>query len=478
MKIYNTLTRKKEEFKSLEEGVVNMYQCGPTVYDRQHIGNLRATVLADFINRSLKYLGYDVTFVRNYTDVGHLTSDADFGEDKLEKKAKLEELKPLELANKNIADYEEDIAKLNVLEPNIKPRATKYIKEMIEMIQILLDKDFAYQTNTAIYFDISKLENYTKLSGQDLEKNLVGLGHGEITDDKDKKNPQDFVLWFFKVGHHENALQHWQSPFESKLVENGEGFPGWHIECSAMIKKELGDTIDIHIGGVEHIPTHHTNEIAQSESANGVKFVNYWLHNEHLTVDSKKMSKSAGTSYDLSYITSRGYGGLDLRFMFLQAQYRSKQDFTLRTLSVAQESLNNLYKEVAKLGDDFGKINEVYKKEFTDALENDFNTPEALAVLYKVLKSKMSDEDKLATTLDFDEVLGLKINENRKKSQQLSEEIKIEDLPIEVQDLIKQREGVRAGKDWKRSDEIRDKVLDMGYKLMDNENKTLIFTIR
>ncbi len=291
--LHNTLSRKKELFKPIQSGKVLFYQCGPTVYWTQHIGNIRAMVMADFIQRTFKYIGYDVKFVRNYTDVGHLTGDnignADIGEDRMEKAVKREGRSADEIAQHYIKIFEQDVKELNILEPFAKPRATEYIKEIIDMVQILIDKGFAYPTDLAVYFDISKVKDYTKLSGQDLEKNISGKGRADI-EDPQKKNPADFSLWFFRAGTHENAVQFWPSPFTSKLVKNGEGFPGWHMECSAMIKTLLGETIDLHMGGVEHIPVHHTNEIAQSESANNVPLANFWLHNEWLLADGGKMS--------------------------------------------------------------------------------------------------------------------------------------------------------------------------------------------
>src|SRR4030042_2920350 len=349
LKLYNTLNSKREEIKPLKDKKVNMYYCGPTVYWTQHIGNLRVMFCADLVVRVLKYLGYKVKFVRNYTDVGHLTSDEDLGEDKMEKGAKREGLKPQQIADKYIKIYEQDTAKLNLGEPNVKPRATKYIKEMIKIVQVLLDKGFAYTTDLAVYFDVTKAQNYNQLSGQNLDEQIKGAGTGEV-EDPQKKHPADFALWFFKAGRHQNALQTWTSPFKSPLVEKGQGFPGWHIECSAMSKKNLGNTFDIHMGGIEHIPVHHTNEIAQSESANGVKFVNYWLHNEHLTVNSGKMAKSEGTSFSLQEVEDKGFQPLVLRYFFLQAQYRSKQNFTWESLQASQTGLERIYSQVIDLG--------------------------------------------------------------------------------------------------------------------------------
>lgn len=413
MQIYNTLTREKEEFKPIKSGEVLFYQCGPTVYWTQHIGNLRAMVLSDIIRRTFIYSGYNVRFVRNYTDVGHLTGDnlgdADSGEDRMEKGVKREGLSPKEIADKYINIFENDIEELNILPPDHKPRATEYIAEMIDMIQKLIAKDFAYVTPLAVYFDISKIENYTRLSGQKMKENREGAGHAD-TEDNQKRNPQDFSVWFFRAGKHQNALQFWPSPFSSSLVENGEGFPGWHIECSAMIKKLLGDTIDIHMGGIEHISIHHTNEIAQSESANDKTLANYWLHNEWLLVNNGKMAKSEGTGYSLAEIKEKGFNPLALRYFFLQANYRSKQNFTWEAFQAAATGYERLLNNVKNLGDVIGQISEDHKKEFAEKIENDFNSPQALAMVFAVLKSKISNEDKLATILDFDKILGLKLS--------------------------------------------------------------------
>ncbi|MCK5592388.1 MAG: class I tRNA ligase family protein, partial [Candidatus Pacebacteria bacterium] len=261
VKLYNTLTREKQIFKPLQEGKISMYQCGPTVYWTQHLGNMRAVVLADLIVRSLQYVGYDITFVRNYTDVGHLTSDEDTGEDKMEKGAKREGLSPEEIADKYIAVYEQDVADLNTLFPDFKPRATENIDGIIEMTQTLLEKGYAYTTPLAVYFDISKAKDYTRLSRQNIDELIGGAGGGDV-EDSQKRHPADFALWIFRAGDHKNALQYWQSPFETSSVEDGAGFPGWHIECSVMSSKILGDEFDIHGGGIDLIFPHHENEIA------------------------------------------------------------------------------------------------------------------------------------------------------------------------------------------------------------------------
>ncbi len=457
IQIYNTLGRKKQEFKPLNEGKVLMYQCGPTVYWTQHIGNLRAMVLADLIVRSFKYLGYEVSFVRNYTDVGHLSSDGDDGEDKMEKGAKRENLSPKEIADKYISIFEKDISALNILEASYKPLATNFISEMIEMVQVLLEKGFAYKTDLAVYFDISKASDYTKLSGQNLEDNISGAGRAEV-EDTGKKNPQDFAIWFFKAGKHKNALQFWKSPFESPLVENGEGFPGWHMECSAMAKKLLGPTLDIHMGGIEHVPVHHTNEIAQSECANDATLANYWIHNEHLTVDGGKMSKSIGTAFSLDEVISKGFSALDLRFFYLQAHLRSKQNFTWDALKSAKNGFDNLKAKIQSLGSQIGTVDEKFRKEFIERISDDFNIPSALALVFEVVKSGLSDAEKLATILDFDEVFGLKLKEN------ISEEVV---LTEEEKTLIEERSKFRKERNFTESDKIRDELLARGIEIED-----------
>ena len=462
MQLYNTLSRKKEEFKPIKEGEVLFYQCGPTVYWTQHIGNLRASTLADFIHRVFLYNDYKVKFARNYTDVGHLVSDGDDGEDKMEKGVKREGLSPTEIANKYIKIFEDDNRDLNNLEATFKPRATEYIKEMQTMVQTLLDKGFAYSTPLAIYFDISKIKDYTKLSGQNLEENRGAAGTGSV-EDSEKKNPADFAIWFFRAGTHEKAIQYWPSPFTSPLVENGNGFPGWHIECSAMSKALLGDTLDVHMGGIEHIPVHHTNEIAQSESANGVPLSNYWLHNEWLMVNNGKMAKSEGTAYSLAELKEKGFNPLALRYFFLQAHYRSKQNFTWESLKAAQTGYDRLINNISSLGTVADKINKEFKKKFLEAVSDDFSTPQALAIVHELLKSDISNEDKLATVLDFDKVLGLDI-ENAIKMSRLNLDITV---PENIQKLIDERRLARENKDFKKADELRDQITALGFEVKD-----------
>jgi len=467
LKFYNTLTRKKEVFKPISEDEVTFYHCGPTVYWTQHIGNMRGVVMNDLIVRTLEYLGYKVKLARNYTDVGHLTSDEDEGEDKLEKGAKRESKTPQQTAEKYIKIFERDVTALNTRPADLKPQATDNIKEIIGMIRILLDKGYAYQTDLAIYFSVLKAKDYTKLSGQNLAKNIAEAGKGEASD-PDKKNPADFALWFFKTGKHKNAMQTWESPW-------GKGFPGWHIECSAMAKKYLGDTVDIHMGGIEHVPVHHTNEIAQSEAANGVKFVNYWLHNEHLLANDVKMAKSAGTAYSLAEVKAKRYEPLALRCFFLSAHYRSKQNFSWEALAASAASLKKMQNKIKELKEtvklsaekiEATDINEHYRGQFIAAIEDDDNIPQALAVLWETLKDdKLTADETLATVFDFDRVLGLELTK-----------VKLDKtaVPKKIQALIDNRQKFREVGDFAEADKIREKIEQLGYEIKDTPNGVVV----
>src|SRR3989339_515556 len=475
LKIYNTLTKKLESFKPIEDKKVRFYHCGPTVYWTQHIGNLRGMMMADLIRRPLEYLGYDVNFVRNYTDVGHLTGDnlgdADTGEDKMEKGALREGLTPDEIADKYIRIFENDTKALNIEEPNKKPRATQYVKQMQKMITTLIEKSYAYVTPKAVYFDVSKFSNYNELNHQNLELNLSGAGTGDVSD-ANKKHSVDFALWFFKTGAHQNALQTWEFlGVTSEEVENGRGFPGWHIECSAMSKALLGDTIDIHMGGIEHIPVHHTNEIAQSEASNGVKFVNYWLHNEHLTVNGTKMAKSEGTAYSLGEIMDKGFDPLALRYLFLGAHYRSKQNFSWEALDAAATALHKLRAEILEIKtalpkDSEAKCNEKYRERFVAAIGDDFNIPQALAVLWELLKDdSLINTEKYATIINFDKIFGLKLNELRPEKT---------NIPLNIQALADNRNKFRELGDFEQADAVRQEIEWQGYAVEDGPNGTLV----
>lgn len=455
--LVNSLGHKKQLLVPIKDGYVSVYHCGPTVYWTQHIGNMRAAFFGDIVNRTLNYAGYDVTFVRNYTDVGHLSGDndgdADTGIDRMEKASVREQLDPVVIADKYRTQFDLDLEKLQVRTPTYRPSATEYIQSMISLTKELLDKKYAYQTPLAIYFDTSTQGDYGKLSGHKIESQEHGSGHGTIVDTQ-KKHATDFALWFFKTGSHEHALQTWDNPFSDI-----PGFPGWHIECSVMIREILGPTIDIHLGGIEHIPIHHTNEIAQSESAHGVSLAQYWLHNEHLEVDGGKMSKSDGTSYSISDLESRGFSAFDLRYFFLQAHYRSKQNFTYEALDAARTGCERLLDRVSTMPEG-GSVNDEMKNEFEAILYDDFNTAGALAVVASVLKSRIDEADKRATILDFDRVLGLKLDQRREK-------IEISDA---VQSLVRKRQIARDEKKWEETDQLRDTILKMGYVVTDGPN--------
>lgn len=476
LQFYNTLTRSLEDFVPLEGKKVRFYHCGPTVYWTQHIGNLRGMTMGDILVRTLRYFGYEVTHVRNYTDVGHLTSDSDIGEDKMEKGAKREGLLPEEIAKKYIDIFESDTAAINLVEPNYKPRPSKFIPEIIAMVQTLADKGFAYTTDLAVYFDVSKFPDYTKLSHQKLEMNMQGKGRGEV-EDQGKRHFTDFALWVFKTGSHANALQTWESPFVSNDVPKGRGFPGWHIECSVMAKKYLGDTLDIHMGGVEHIPIHHTNEIAQSEAANGKPFVRYWLHNEHLVIRHEKMAKSQGTGLSIAEVQEKGFDPMSLRYFYLTAQYRTRQNFTWEALQDAQNSLQELQSQVAQLKREFDSRNTLSREKlakvdhfrdvFSAAIANDLNTPQALAVVWDTLKSNIPSRDKYDLLLDFDEVLGLRLNEPR--GEQTNEAI-----PQDVSDLASKRDMLRAAGKFDEADIIRQEIRAKGYIIKDTETGAVL----
>lgn len=460
MKLYNTLTRRLEQFKPLVNNSINFYQCGPTVYWIQHIGNLRAMVWSDLIRKSFEFSGYQVKFVRNYTDVGHLTSDQDEGEDKMDKGAKKEGLTPNQIATKYIQIFENDIRQLNIRVPDHSPRATQYISSIIQMIKTLIEKKHAYTTDYAVYFATSTCKNYNQLNRQKIDLNVAGRGKGKV-EDPQKKHFSDFALWFFKKGAHANALQTWPSPWE-------EGFPGWHIECSVMAKELLGNTIDIHMGGVEHIPVHHTNEIAQSECANGVKFVNYWLHNEHLIVDAKKMAKSAGTGLTLNDVIKKGFNPLDLRYFFLSAHYRSKQNFTWEALSAAKEGYSRLKDLVMAMRKQTkrsvlspDKLNQLdaYRQKFIDFVSNDFQIPQALALTWDMLKSNIPSQDKLDFLFEFDQVFGLKLSNIPSPPN----------IPNEITKLAQDREEARKKGDFKTADDLRKKIEEKGYLIEDSK---------
>ncbi len=453
LKLFNTLSRKVEEVSPINPEEVTMYACGPTVYDYTHIGHLRKYIGDDLIRRVLEANGYPVKFVMNITDVGHLESDADEGEDKLEKGAKETGRTVWEVAKFYEEYFFKSTDQVNILRPNITARATEHIAEMIKLIQKLEEKGFTYQSEDAIYFDTSKFPNYTQLSGQKLEEKEVGARE-DVVIDKQKKNPQDFVLWFFTVGKYQNHAMKWDSPW-------GEGFPGWHIECSAMSMLYLGDTVDIHTGGIDHIPVHHTNEIAQSEAATGEKFVNIWVHHEFLMVDSQKMSKSKKNFYTYEDIIEKGFEPLALRYLFLTAHYKDFINFTWESLGASQNALNNIRSEV-RGWDQPGSFAEAqdddFYRRFLDAANNDLNLPQALAITHELIKSNLDSSIKSATLLQMDKVLGLGLEDYIAKPKS---------VPQEVMELVEKRENVRKAGDYEMSDKLRKEIKDLGFEVLD-----------
>jgi cysteinyl-tRNA synthetase len=459
LKIYNTKTRQKEEFKPIEEGKVSMYNCGPTVYSHQHIGNMYSSIFADTFKRILEYLEYDVKQIMNITDVGHLVSDDDNGEDKMEKGAQKAGKTVWEVAEFYTNQFLTDVKKLNVEEPFARPKATEFIQQMIELNQLLVEKGFAYETDEALYFDVTKFPKYTELSGQKLEEKNTGV-RDEIYVDPKKKNTADFALWFKTVGRFASHTMHWPSPW-------GEGFPGWHIECSAMSKYYLGPTIDIHTGGIEHIPIHHTNEIAQSEAANGVDFVHYWVHHQLLLVDGQKMSKSLGNVYSIGDLEEKGFDPLAFRFLFLQSKYREQLNFTFESLEASQKALNNLRNFVGAIHTLPSRIDNEYQKEFEAAISDDLNTAVALSVMFRLLKDTTIDpKEKIEQILDFDKVFGLKLGE-----AQVIPEVD-PDLAKEIEDLINQRTIAKINKDFATADSLRQKAKELGFEFIDGADGT------
>ncbi|MBI3335532.1 MAG: cysteine--tRNA ligase [Candidatus Portnoybacteria bacterium] len=481
LKVYNTLSREKEPFKPLGDKEVGMYSCGPTVYDSPHIGNLRTYIMVDVIKRYLAYKGYKVTHVMNITDVGHLTSDADEGEDKLETGAKREGKTVWEIAEYYTTIFKQNLKGLNILEPDIWAKATDHIQDQVDLIKKLEEKGYTYETREAIYFDISKFPRYEKLSRQPLEEKIVGA-RPEVAVDPKKRNPQDFALWFKLAGKFANHQMRWPSPW-------GEGFPGWHIECSAMSMKYLGESFDIHLGGADHIPVHHTNEIAQSEAATGKPFVRYWVHGEFLLVDGKKMAKSEGTFIALENLKEKGYSPLAFRLLCMQAHYRSKLNFTWESLKSAKESLARVENSVKNLlikggkGVERNERFEDYFKKFIAAMDDDFNTPQALSAFFDLLSQASSPEvdrkSMYRVLLEMDKVLGLGLSRLKPVPVIAHEGIRVrneveEIIPLGVLDLVAQREKERKKGNWEKADEVRKQLDALGYSIEDGEEYTII----
>jgi cysteinyl-tRNA synthetase len=466
LKLYNTLNKTKEEFKPIYPGKVGMYTCGPTVYDYIHIGNIRAYLTADILRRYLLYLGYEVRFIKNITDVGHLTQDdigqGDTGEDKLSVKARKEKRTP-----KEVADFYEDYfrnteKKMNIGPAHYFPRATAHIPQMIKIITNLLEKGLAYEKNGNVFFDVTKFSGYGNLSGNTLENLEVGA---RLEEHPDKKNPWDFALWLKAPEEH---LMKWDSPWSL-------GYPGWHIECSAMSMEYLGETLDIHTGGEDNIFPHHEAEIAQSEGATGKKFVNYWVHLRHLLVDGQKMSKSKGNFYILGDIEAKGYNSMSFRLLILSSHYRSNLNFTWKALEQAKSNLEKISEWIGKLenisstsGTEAMDLKK-YQTRFEKAIDDDLNTPLALAVLYELItetnkliaKEKLSKKEAkniLSLWKKMNKVFGLVIGQD------------LQEIPKEIAKLAKERKMARVNKDFKKSDELREEIEKLGYSIEDLKN--------
>ncbi|MBR1739120.1 MAG: cysteine--tRNA ligase [Ruminococcus sp.] len=470
MQLYNTLTHKKDEFVPNEAGKVSMYTCGPTVYHFAHIGNLRSYIMEDILEKYLRYQGLDVKRVMNITDVGHLTSDGDTGDDKMLKGAKREHKTVMEIAKFYTDAFFTDCRKLNIKTPDVVAPATQYIDEFIKVITGLLEKGYAYEAGGNIYFDTSKLKEYYVFHSFNEEDLEVGVREG-VEEDSNKRNKADFVLWFTKSKFDDQELK-WESPW-------GLGYPGWHIECSCISMKNLGERLDLHCGGVDNIFPHHTNEIAQSEAYLGHKWCNYWFHVAHLNTQSGKMSKSKGEFLTVSLLEEKGYDPLVYRFFCLQSHYRKGLVFTWENLDNAKAAFEKLIARIAQLtsAPDKGEVKEeelaALRAGFTDAMDDDINTSNAVTALYDVLKADVSPAGKLALIADFDRVLSLGLIEKAEQKAKAEQE-ESSDIPDEVKALVEERQAARKAKDFAKADQIRDKIKELGYAVKETRQGTEI----
>ena len=462
LKLYNTASHEKEEFIPYNKEVVNMYTCGPTVYHFAHIGNLRTYIMEDILEKYLRYSGYNVNRVMNITDVGHLSSDADTGEDKMLKGAKREHKTVMEIAKFYTDAFFEDCKKLNIKKPDVVEPATSCIDEFIEMVQSLIKKDYAYIAGGNVYFDTSKLEKYYIFNNHDAEDLEIGVRDG-VFEDTNKRNKADFVLWFTKSKFDDQELK-WDSPW-------GVGYPGWHIECSAISIKHNGEYLDIHCGGVDNAFPHHTNEIAQSEAYLGHDWCKYWFHVLHLNTNSGKMSKSKGEFLTVSLLEEKGYDPMVYRFFCLQSHYRKSLVFTYENLDNAKIAYNKLIAKIAAIKNE-GEIDEEkaaeLKESFVSAFDNDLNTSLAITALYDVFKAKVNGATKLAVIKDFDRVLSLNLIEAAESLNDTSSNTGADDSEIEA--LIAERTKARAEKNWAKADEIRDKLNELNVVVKDTKD--------
>ena len=455
MKIYfyNTMTHKKEEFIPIDDKEVRIYSCGPTVYKDATIGNMRTNIFQDNLRRTLEYNGYKVKQAMNITDVGHLVSDGDEGEDKMIKSAKQEGKTPLEIAEYYTKLFFEDLKSLNIETPEIICKATEHIKEMLEYVEELVKKGYAYETSTAIYFDVSKLDNYGILSGINIKEQKAGA---RVEIDSEKKNPYDFALW---IKAPKNHLMKWDSPW-------GLSYPGWHIECSAMSKKYLGEEFDIHTGGIDLIPTHHENEIAQSKGYCGKVPAHYWLHGEYLLINGGKMSKSLGNVYLIEDIRKKGYNPLVYKLFSYSCHYRNKLNFTwegIHSASIALQRIKEGYQSHLQGNKTLDSIKiEKFESDFHRAINDDLNMPLAMGTVWEVIRYPEKSKQLAELLLKFDQVLGLKIDEKLEKSQ--------DNIPQEILKLLEKRKKARKEKDWELSDKLREEIKEKGYIVKDTKD--------
>ena len=457
LKLYNTLTRKKEEFVPLKKGTVKMYSCGPTVYNYAHIGNMRAYIFMDTLRKVLKYNGYKVKHVMNITDVGHLVSDADEGEDKMAKTARIENRSVYEIAKEYTDAFMNDIKALNIDTPEHIAKATEHIREMEIYVNDIVKNGYAYETSKGVYFDTSKLPNYGKMLSNNNIDDLKAGARVEV--DTEKRNPQDFALWIKAPKEH---IMKWNSKW-------GLCYPGWHIECSAMSRKYLGDKFDIHTGGVDHIPIHHENEIAQSIGATGHNLANYWMHVEFLLIDGGKMSKSLGNVYTLNDLKAKGIDALSYRYFTYSSHYRNKLNFTWDAIKSAKNSLNKLRDMIALHKGVNKKIDKniisKYEEQFLDAINDDMNMPVAISIVWEIAKEKEKSNDFYELIKKFDSVLSLDLDKNDKEDINIPEDIKL---------ILNERKDARKNKNFAKSDELRDKLKELGYIVKDTKAGQII----
>lgn len=479
LSFYNTLTRHKEPFTPLNPGRVSVYSCGPTVYSRQHIGNMRGAIFVDVLKRTLRFNGYEVNDVVNITDVGHLVSDEDQGEDKMQKAAREQHKDPYDIACHWEEVYRADLEALNIIPPKHLPRATDHITEQLEFIRALEKNGYTYITSDGVYFDTRKLPDYGKLSRQRLEDKEAGA---RVAVDSEKRNPTDFALWKFLTKENKEHVMQWKSPW-------GVGFPGWHLECSAMSHKYLGSAFDIHTGGIEHIPVHHENEIAQNEGSGLIANIPFWIHNEHLLMDGGKMAKSLGNVLNLDDLKERGISPPSFRYLMLTAHYRSPISFTWESAHGAQQALMKLTQAVLEKKQEdeqrggtvppYGAVSGTHRERFLDCINDDLNTPQALALTWEMFRDeKLSLATKRATLLDFDKVFGLGFAERAEELKVLAlrRELAPDELPPDIADLIRKREDARTNKDWDTADAVREELKEKGYALKDSEKGVSVHT--